>query len=64
MSSLVGVAGPWSAWLPVPALRRRCQILVGAARSGGSWLQGPYGPGASAGSVMGRRRCWLAGEWG
>ena len=54
MDVLVGVAGPWSCWLPDPALCRGCWLLVGRAGSWGGCLWNPRGPRASAGSLVGR----------
>lgn len=33
MGTLVDVAGPWSGWLPGPALCRECWLIVDGARS-------------------------------
>ena len=47
VGDLVGFVGPWSVWLPGPALCGGCQLLVGGTESQGSWLaeepQGPWG---------------------
>ena len=35
VGGLVGLVGPWSGWMPGPALCGGCQLLVGGARSQG-----------------------------